>query len=233
MVHGDEEVLMEKTVGIFPVKLGLVTAYLLRQDGAILVDTGYPGNGKAILEAMSRNNILPGELRLILLTHGHGDHAGSAAFLRGETGAPVAIHPADAGKLRTGNQGTLTPTGMAGRVMGALVGREEHCRFPAFEPDLLVTDGMNLSSYGLAGTVITTPGHTPGSVSVVLSSKDAFAGDLIRPKIPSGRPGMPFFADDTEQVKQSIRKLMGFHPERIYLGHGGMVRGEAVQVDRW
>lgn len=224
---------MEKTVGIFPVKLGLVTAYLIRQDGAVLVDTGYPGNGEAILEAMRQNGILPRELRLILLTHGHGDHAGSAAFLREKTGAPVAIHPADADKLRTGNQGHLRPTGLAGRAMGFLVGREEKCRFPACEPDLLVTDGMDLSLFGLAGTVITTPGHTPGSVSVVLSSHDAFAGDLIMPKIPSGRPGMPLFADNPEQVKQSVRKLMGFHPARIYIAHGGMIRGGDVQVDRW
>jgi glyoxylase-like metal-dependent hydrolase (beta-lactamase superfamily II) len=224
---------MENSVGIFPVKLGIVTAYLLRQDGVILVDTGYPGNGKVILESMKQNSILPRELSLILLTHGHGDHAGSAAFLREKTGAPVAIHPADREKLRTGNQGLLKPTGLTGIVMGPLVGREETCRFPAFEPDILVTDGMDLSSYGLAGMVITTPGHTPGSVSALLSSGDAFTGDLIMAKIPSGRPGMPFWADDKEQVKQSVRKLMGFHPEWIHLGHGGMVRSEAIQVDRW
>jgi hypothetical protein len=44
---------------------------------------------------------------------------------------------------------------------------------------------------------------------------------------------MPLFADDPLQVKQSVRKLMALHPERIYLAHGGMVRGDAVRVDRW
>jgi glyoxylase-like metal-dependent hydrolase (beta-lactamase superfamily II) len=143
------------------------------------------------------------------------------------------FHPADAGKLQTGNQGILKPTGLTGRLMKPLVGREETCRFTACEPDILVLDGMDLGEYGIAGRVIATPGHTPGSVSALLSSGDAFTGDLIMPKIPSGRPGMPFWADDPEQVKESVRKLMACHPARIYPGHGRMVRGEDVQAARW
>lgn len=211
---------------IIPVKIGITTAFLVRQEGVILVDTGYPGSGEAILSAMREHGIGPRDLRLILLTHGHGDHAGSAAFLARETGAPVAVHQNDAEKVRSGDQGPLHPTGLTGRILGLVVARKGS--FPPIEPDILLGDEFQLREFGISGSVIATPGHTPGSVSVVLSSGDALCGDLIVPQIPSGRPGIPFWADDTDEVKRSIRKLLGYHPSRIYIAHGGVLPAGTV-----
>jgi len=92
---------------ITPIHLGMVNAYLVRgPSGYIVVDTGTPGSAGLILETMTVRGLSPEGLRLILITHGHVDHFGSAAELREKTGAPVAVHQDDAVALR---QGTSPP----------------------------------------------------------------------------------------------------------------------------
>lgn len=202
------------------IRLGITNAYLVRQEGAMLIDTGYPGSEDAILEAAEGLGIAPGEIRLILLTHGHGDHAGSAQRLRQMTGAKVAVHANDAEKLRNGHQGPLHPTCISGRLMRLLIGGEKNARFPPLEPDILIADRYDLRAFGIDGTVIPTPGHTSGSVSVRLAGGDIIVGDAVFPQIPFGEPGLPFFADALDEAKRSIGIILAGKPARIHPGHG-------------
>lgn len=64
------------------------------------MDTGNPGRPDRILARLAECGVAPGDMRLILLTHGHVDHFGSAAELCERTGAPVAIHALDAEAVR-------------------------------------------------------------------------------------------------------------------------------------
>jgi hydroxyacylglutathione hydrolase len=216
-------------IEVIQVRMGIVSSFIVRQEGVILVDTGYPGKEDVILEAMRKEGISPGDIRLILLTHGHGDHAGSAARLIEKTGAKVAIHTNDAGKIRQGNQGRLKATGLTGRVFGLIIGAGRGKGFPPLEPDIVFSDPLDLKPFGIQGMVVPTPGHTPGSVSVILESGDAIVGDLIVPAIPSGMPGPPFWADDIEETKRSIRKVLSCHPNRIFLAHGNSFPAELVR----
>jgi len=87
----------EQTIEIFTIQIGMISrSYLVRQQGVILVDTGVPGSLETILSNMKPAGVSPSHFRLILLTHGHADHAGSARALRDLTGAPVAVHRDDA-----------------------------------------------------------------------------------------------------------------------------------------
>jgi len=219
----------ERRIEVLPVNLGLVTAYIVKQDGVILVDAGYPKSEEAICAEMRRRGIEPRAIRLILLTHGHADHAGSALRLREATGAPIALHQGDRSMAMSGRQGQLIPTALTGRLLGVLVGGEKISSFPPFEPDLPITGELSLTGYGIDGTVVPTPGHTAGSVSVVLGSGDALVGDLICPAIPSGRPGLSFWADDSAAARESIRKLMERRPNRVYCGHGGPFSGDEIR----
>ena len=216
-------------IEVIQVRMGMVSSFIVRQDGVILVDTGYPGKEEVILQAMQKAGIAPDTTRLILLTHGHGDHAGSAARLRELTGARVAIHSDDAGKIRTGNQGRLKATGLTGRVFGLIIGAGKGNGFPPLEPDIVFSDPLDLKPFGVQGMVVPTPGHTPGSVSVILGSGDAIVGDLIVPAFPSGRPGLPFWADDIEETRKSIRKVLSFHPNTIFLAHGNPFTADLVR----
>lgn len=95
-------------------------------------------------------------------------------------------------------------------------------RAPSIDVDLVVQDeGLNLHDYGIAGWVIYTPGHTRGSLSVLLDSGEAFVGDLAMNKLPLRRmPGLPVLDDDVEKVKESWRLLRELGVETVYPGHG-------------
>ncbi len=72
---------MTKT--ITQISLGMVNIFTLRgQDGYILVDAGNPNSADAILDKLKAHGIAPGDIRLIIITHAHVDHFGSAAALR-------------------------------------------------------------------------------------------------------------------------------------------------------
>ncbi len=222
-----------------------VNVFLIQGDGgAILVDTGNPGRAAHILARLAEHTLtllsagggVPHDLRLILLTHGHVDHFGNAAELRERTGAPVAIHALDAGAVRHGIQqpDSLHPT----NLLADLVKRfplplfADHA--PACEPDIVFEDEWRLDEYGVAGRVILTPGHTPGSVSVLLDSGEALVGDLVMGRLMGllPKPGPPIVAWDLERNRESVRRLVALAPRIIYVGHGGPFEDLSGLLDR-
>ena len=93
---------------------------------------------------------------------------------------------------------------------------------PAATVDLRIDDaGLDLREYGIPGRAHHTPGHSPGSVSVLLDSGEAFVGDLAMNKFPLRRSaGLPIFADDTVQVIDSWRLLLRNGATTVYPAHG-------------
>jgi glyoxylase-like metal-dependent hydrolase (beta-lactamase superfamily II) len=207
---------------VYPIRLSISNAFLVRGERPVLIDTGCPGDAEALLRALVQAGVAVADLALILHTHGHRDHAGGTARLKQLTAAPAAVHPADADMLRRGANRPLIPTNLTGRLIRPFVDRP----FPAVEPDLTLEDGMDLRPYGLAGRVVATPGHTAGSVSVRLDGGEVVAGDLLVGGYLGGllaphAPGYPYFAEDLAALRQSIRALLSWSPSRIYVGHGG------------
>ena len=200
-------------------------AFLIRGSaGCVLVDAGNPGKADFILERLAGHTLLK-EIRLILITHGHVDHFGSAKELRERTGAPVAIHVLDSGAARQGvNQpDSLRPTS---RLMDFLMRIPLPLfpdRAPAFEPDISLESAYRLDEFGVAGWVIPTPGHTPGSVSVLLDSGEAIVGDMVMGRLMGliRKPGPPIVAWDLERNWESLRQLLALAPRVVYAGHGG------------
>jgi len=84
------------SVEIIPIPLGFDTCYVLRADGVIAVDAGAPHRRNTFLRGLERASIEPEDVKLIILTHGHWDHVGSARELKSITGAKLAMHEADA-----------------------------------------------------------------------------------------------------------------------------------------
>ena len=160
---------MTKTV--LQINTGSVNVFLIRGDGgAILVDAGNPGHADHILARLAKCGVAPHDVRLILITHGHVDHFGSAAELRERTGAPVAIHALDAGAVRQGIQqpDSLQPTHWLVALGMRIPGIAGPTRAPAFEPDIVFEGEWRLNEYtstSLSGRVLHTPGHSDGSLS--------------------------------------------------------------------
>ncbi|OQB26632.1 MAG: Metallo-beta-lactamase L1 precursor [Chloroflexi bacterium ADurb.Bin180] len=208
---------------IHTITRGPFNRYLIGDSGWILVDTGIPRTERMVLSALREYHVAPRELRLILLTHGHIDHAGAAAALKRLTGARVAIHERDRELVETGRVVVPAMWNPAVRAMAKPIDWVASLmRFPPVPADIVIHDeGLDLAEFGVRGRVIYTPGHTVGSISLVLDSGEAFVGDLgAGVGIGGGKARIPPAGNDRQQVLESWRRLFALNVTRIYPGHG-------------
>lgn len=200
----------------------IVKCFVLRgDDGTVLVDSGPLGKQLVILRAMAEEGVEPEEVDLILLTHCHHDHVWGLQELQERTGAQVAAHRLAAEYIRDGRQPQLQSTGLLGRILKLFLPGPDRTRTPAVEPDIVIDDRYDLREFGVAADVIRTPGHTPGSLSVITNGKEAIVGDLVMGLPNPSSPRLPLWADDLEQVKASIRDVLSHAPRVIHPAHGG------------
>ena len=164
-------------VTIHPIALGFTRCFLLVGDGLVLIDCGMPNQAPAFERALAKLSVRPSDIGLIVLTHGHSDHAGSAKEIKQLTGAPLAVHERERAWLEQG-QAPLPPGVTAwGRAFVRLLSHAGPALVPATTVDLPLTDdGLALADYGIAGRVVYTPGHTLGSVSVLAGERRGVGG---------------------------------------------------------
>jgi glyoxylase-like metal-dependent hydrolase (beta-lactamase superfamily II) len=214
---------------------GLVNAHIVKTaEGCILVDTGLPGSERKIAKALNKLGMTFSDIVLIIVTHAHVDHAGSASRLRELSGAPILAHAADANYYDRTAAMTFCPTGWFGHLFIKTNLMFEP--YDGFVPDLLIDSDspLNLAPYGIPGIVQHTPGHTAGSISVLLESKEALVGDLIASGILLGGivktdvAKRPPFEDDPRAVSAALQRLVDAGMQEFYMGHGGPLQAKEV-----
>lgn len=215
---------------VIPIQLRLSNAFLVIGDLPILIDTGSPGEIDAIAAALAEKKIHMRELALILLTHGHADHAGSAGPMRINLPIPLACHVADVEMVKKGEHRPFETIGLEAKIIKQMVPH----KFPRISPDVKFEDELHLDEYGVAGKVIHTPGHTAGSVSVILDNGEAIIGDVLRGGYFGGtllrhKPLMHYFAEDESQIKASLAKIMSYEPHTLHVGHGGSLSADSIR----
>jgi glyoxylase-like metal-dependent hydrolase (beta-lactamase superfamily II) len=211
----------------------IADTFLLCGSGTVIVDTGYAGSLSIIIQALENAKRTLDDISLILITHGHTDHFGCAAELKKLSWAPVAIHHLDATFLVTGKNPEIKLTRKVRPwAMERFVGsfREHDMEVAPVTPDIYIDDNLDLQEFGIEGWAVHTPGHTSGSISVVLDNGTALAGDLIVPHpFNTGKPVLPLYGEDENLIKKGLNRLLGMGVKTFYSSHGGVFNSEQVK----
>ncbi len=204
----------------------LVNSFLVEEaDGGLtLVDTGYKRADRKILAALDGLGKDRRDVRRIVLTHAHNDHAGGLAATQAATGAEVVAHDRDASYLRDGTSPALDPTSRAGRWLGRLP-----TGFAKVEVAETFADGSLLPG-GLR--VVHTPGHTPGHCSLLHEPTGVLiTGDSIF-NLRGLRYSPKTFCTDIRLSRDTADRLADLDYATVAFTHGAHISSGAREAVR-
>src|SRR5215472_14707589 len=125
---------------------------LTTSEGIILIDTVYDYNSEeAIVEGMKKLGLDPATVKYVIISHAHGDHVGGAKLMQDRFGSRIVMGAPDWDYI----EGFVN-------------------RFPNGKPkrDIAATDGQKITLGDTSVTLVATPGHTPGTLSMIFQVKD-------------------------------------------------------------
>ena len=193
----------------------------------ILIDTGTKGNWKKLNKKLQELKIH--SLDYILLTHTHFDHAANSSRLKKQFKALLIVHSSEAEFLENGKNiipmGTNVFTRFFVRVGKIFADKLNYGPCPY---DILIDSSIyDLKSTGCNAYIMHTPGHSPGSVSVIVDDEIAIVGDAMFGVFKGSV--FPPFADDIIQMINSWGKLLDTKC-RIYIpGHGTAISRDLLK----
>jgi glyoxylase-like metal-dependent hydrolase (beta-lactamase superfamily II) len=214
---------------VYSVKLGWTRCYLLECTGGyLLIDTDYARYFRLFERKLARLAIAIGDIKYLLLTHHHDDHAGFAAELVRSAGCRVVAHRDAASPLRRGrSEGTYHFVNRRSQIALTLYGLlHREYSFPPLtltERDIVIEgdDDSLLREIGVDGVILHTPGHTRDSISVLLSDGNAFVGDAAMNFLWwTGIGHRPIVVEDINTAYESWRRLRESGAKTIYPAHG-------------
>lgn len=211
-------------VQIDSIALGVGNVYVIRDKSTILVDAGDTQKTQAFVKGLEKISLDPKEIELVVVTHGHFDHIGTAADIKKLTGAKIAMHEMEKESLEKGLVPLPPGLNLWGTVM---VGYMKTFMLPfrtiiPTNVDIILDNKeFSLAEYGVPGKVVHTPGHSVGSVSVLLDTGDAFVGDLAMNEFPLRiGAGFPVFGDSIKEIKDSWSRLLEMGAKMVHPAHG-------------
>lgn len=200
-----------------------VYSYLVYSETITLIDTGVAGSEAGIFDYIRSTSRDPSEIALVVLTHSHPDHIGAARAIQDVTGCSIAAHPAERAWIEDVDlQNRERPVpGFA-----TLVGGPVQLDFELADGDSVETDETRATEM----QVLHTPGHSEGSISLLMHSEGALiSGDAI-----PVTGDLPVYDDAVASV-QSVQRLRGLTGIRVLLSSWDEPRKEEEayrQMDR-
>jgi glyoxylase-like metal-dependent hydrolase (beta-lactamase superfamily II) len=217
-------------------RMGPTNCYLLNSlGGYLLIDTSLPEYLQPFLRELKKVNVDLSEIRYLLLTHSHDDHAGFAAEIKEKTNCRIIVHKNAIDSLK---EGCIIKVGRfldwrAHIVMSlynwAKRRNFEYSPVTLDDKDIVVAgdDRDILRTIGVDGRIVYTPGHTDDGISVILANGDAFVGDVCMSNL-SFLHYRPIEICDLDLVFESWQKIIEDGAKTIHPGHGKPFSIEAL-----
>ena len=220
--------------GVYRISSGRSNSYLLSGDDLTLVDTGLPGEAGGILDSITKIGRRCEDLNYILITHAHMDHMGSVAAIKKASGAKVVSSNMEVefieGLRKTWTMGR---EGFAGKVFKGVLFLLETFSF-RYEPvsvEIPCQGGEIIDCFG-GIEVISSPGHSPGSLSFYLGEKRIlFTGDALS-GVPQLKLPPRLGCADYREALASVQKIAQLDFDMCLFGHGAPLKEDASQAVR-
>jgi glyoxylase-like metal-dependent hydrolase (beta-lactamase superfamily II) len=201
-----------------------VGAYVITGPKVTLVDCGYASSYQNVLAGLAELGVMPSDIRYIVPTHVHLDHAGAAGHLvREMPNAKVVAHERSVPHLADPTKLIESATRVFGEAIMGLYGSPE-----PVPRDRMTPVGKELHmdlGDGLTATLIHSPGHAPHQVSVMLDgTKNLFTADavgIVYPGMKTLIPTTPPPSFDPNQLVSTVRSLRQLGATRLLTPHFG------------
>ncbi len=229
------------TLPLFGSKPGPVNTYLFVGDRITLLDTGILQTADKLEEGLAEIGLSFSDVDQLLFTHGHIDHYGAANQIIKKSGGNILIaaHEEDLRSIETGEYATQNTMDRFDRLMAipakhleqiksirdSIKQLAEKCRV-----NFILNDGDQIQLGNYKGRVVSTPGHSKGSISFYIESENIiFAGDHI---IGHVTPNAFVMFDDNHELPvrlsqkeyfNSISKVEKLAPSTVYPAHGELI----------
>ena len=193
----------------------------------ILVDTSTKMFWNTIQKRLTELNIF--DLDYLILTHSHYDHSYNASKIREKYHAKVIIHNMEAPNLESGN--LIVPDGTYS-ITRFFISKFSKYIIPKLKSipckyDILVDDNFEFNDLGLNIFLLHTPGHTPGSISIIVDDEIALVGDSLFGVFRNSV--LPPYANDVGKMIDSWGKLLKTKCKIFLPSHGRMIKRELLQ----
>jgi glyoxylase-like metal-dependent hydrolase (beta-lactamase superfamily II) len=228
---------------IITLKLSVTHCFLLKtKEGYVLIDTGYEADWELFRRRLQEAGVEFSQLRQIILTHHHDDHAGLLNLIVKENPRIQVVMSRCAKELLArGENDAAHPKGVINRRVRLLltlkrfiimltlkkyVPKNRNLKFPPYEVrpnDILISGETRLEAIGigLKGRIIKTPGHTIDSLSVLLDDGDTLVGDAAANMLRfAGTKYCVIGVSDLDEYYRSWQRLIAAGAKRIMPAHG-------------
>ncbi len=205
------------------IKVGVDNCYLIKDNGLILVDWWTAWACKYFASWLKKLNIDPKEIKALIITHCHWDHIGCVKTIQNLTKAKIIVHKNEKEILEQWKSSMPPWITFWWKFLGPLLNKRwKNFEIEKCKADIVVDkEETSLKEFGINGKIIFTPGHSKGSLSVVLDSWEAFVGDLAMNWLPlSLTPSLPIFGEDSSMIIKSWQKLIDLGVKQVYPAHG-------------
>ena len=196
-----------------------------------MIDAGASFAYRQMKRKLAALNLQQAKIDYLILTHTHFDHTRNAAKIKSKYNCWIIISEKDRDFVKNGYTPIPGGTDRFTRLLsknGEKIGKKWFGYQP-FEGDIFVNDYFNLSDKGFDIQIIATPGHTEGSVSIIVDNEIAIAGDTMINIFK--KTLLTPFADNPKEMVQSWKKLLDTSCRIFLPGHGKEISRDYLQKE--